>query len=81
MESGDEIKSERQQVRKVLNGRGRKGRRVVPGVTDSLGWWENQIRACVQKKNTQAPRPKIVFCDPHLLSIIKAHFLWKTRNY
>lgn len=50
---------------KFSTGEGERGE--VPVVTDSREWWETQIRACVQKK-TQAPRSKIVFCAPGLLS-------------
>lgn len=35
-------------------------REEVPVVTDSLEWWETQIRACVQKK-TQAQDQRVCF--------------------
>lgn len=43
---------------KFSTGEGERGE--VPVVTDSLEWWETQIRACVQKK-TQVQDQRLCF--------------------
>lgn len=71
VESGHEVESGRRWVRKSLNYRGRKGRREVPVVTDSLRWREKRIRdrQC-SKKDPDSKTKDCVLCSS---SFIKFH--------